>query len=59
MIEQGADIRLLHDPPGIHHIDKITDLGHRPQVMADQQDAGTALTELFHQVQDLGFHRDI
>ncbi|WP_337827018.1 hypothetical protein [Pseudonocardia sp. UM4_GMWB1] len=60
MIEQLADLRLLHDLPGVHHHDPLAHLGDHAEVVGHQQDAHPELgLHARQQLEDLRLDRHV
>ena len=58
--QQRALGRPLDDPAGIHHRDRVADLGDHAEVVADQDDREpAAVAQLEQQPQDLRLHGDV
>ena len=58
--EEGKRLRRLHDLPGVHHIDQVTQLGYHAQVVGDKENGRAMLpAQVAHEGEDLGLDRHI
>ena len=54
------DVRLLHDPAGVHDRDPVGHVGDDAEVMGDEDQAHLPLLlQISEQSHDLGLHRDV